>query len=272
MYAHVHPHVYGMSTQVLLDLLHAPEGTHLASLATLVGRIECLSHVLAWARFDEASDLRKLLKRYEQWAHTLVPGMAFEDFIAKLESHNNRRVREKINQIRDVQTGHRTIQEIEEYELEERRRPANAGEFDDFLASPPDGTPPELVRRGIYSQVAVALKGGAWREVSMRMLAQELVATEIDSVPAALPAPPSGHVLPVRWRRLQDVLRRRNAPRHTSTVGPLPVASPPLVQPLLRGGNGFAPIVLNSPCQDLEGDHALLPAAAGGELELAPRD
>ena len=105
----------------------------------------------------------------------------------------------------------------------------------------------------------------------MRMLAQELVATEIDGVPA-LPAPPSGRVLPVRWRRLQDVLRRRVAPRHTSTVGPLPAASPPLVKPLHRGGNGFEQIVLNSPCQDLEGDHASLAAAAGGELELAPRD
>ena len=43
---------------VLLDLLHAPIDTYLASLATLVARIENLSHALVWARFDEASDLR----------------------------------------------------------------------------------------------------------------------------------------------------------------------------------------------------------------------
>ena len=140
-------------------------------------------------------------------------------------------------------------------------------EFEDVLGA----TPQALLARGVYHQIAIAFKGGAWREVSMRMLAQELVATEIDGVPA-LPASPSGRVLPVRWRRLQDVLRRRVAPRHTSTVGPLPAASPPLVKPLHRGGNGFEPIVLNSPCQDLEGDHASLAAAAGGELELAPRD
>ena len=141
-------------------------------------------------------------------------------------------------------------------------------EFEDVLGA----TPQALLARGVYHQIAIALKGGAWREVSMHMLAQELVATEIGGVSAAQPAPPSGRVLPVRWRRLQDVLRRRVAPRHTSTVGPLPAASPPLVQPLLRGGNGFAPIVLNSPCRDLDSDHTSLPAAAGGELELAPRD
>ena len=43
---------------VLLDLLHAPEGSYLASLATLIARIENLSHVLAWARFDDKADLR----------------------------------------------------------------------------------------------------------------------------------------------------------------------------------------------------------------------
>jgi hypothetical protein len=43
---------------VMLDLLHAPEDSYLASLATLMARIENLSHVLAWARFDAATDLR----------------------------------------------------------------------------------------------------------------------------------------------------------------------------------------------------------------------
>ena len=43
---------------VLLDLLHAPEDSYLASLATLLTRIENLSHVLAWARFNEQADLR----------------------------------------------------------------------------------------------------------------------------------------------------------------------------------------------------------------------
>ena len=46
------------SEMVLLDLLHAPEDSYLFSLASLMARIENLSHVLAWARFDESTDLR----------------------------------------------------------------------------------------------------------------------------------------------------------------------------------------------------------------------
>ena len=157
-------------------------------------------------------------------------------------------------------------------------------EFDDMDRA----TPQALKARGIYHQIAIGLKGGAWREVSMRMLAQELVTTEINDTPAAQPAHLETRILPVLWRRLQDVLRRRIVPRHTSTVGPLPVVSQPLVRgmwsdndsrlrPLLRGGSGdgFAQIVLASPCQDLENDHASLRVANGGtasELELAPRE
>lgn len=47
-------------------------------------------------------------------------------------------------------------------------------EFGAFFASPPDGTPPSLLRRGIYSQIAVPLKGGPWREASMVLLAEAL--------------------------------------------------------------------------------------------------
>merc|ERR1712159_368340 len=43
---------------VLLDLLHAPEGSYLHSLATVMSRAENLSHVLAWAKFDANADLR----------------------------------------------------------------------------------------------------------------------------------------------------------------------------------------------------------------------
>ena len=47
-------------------------------------------------------------------------------------------------------------------------------EFGEFFLSPPDGTPPELLRCGIYSTIAVPMKGSAWREASMAMLAQAL--------------------------------------------------------------------------------------------------
>ena len=42
---------------VLLDLLHAPVGSYLYSLATVLVRIETLSHICAWAKFDETIDL-----------------------------------------------------------------------------------------------------------------------------------------------------------------------------------------------------------------------
>mgnify|MGYP007078071810 CR=1 FL=1 len=42
---------------VLLDLLHAPPDSYLYSLATVLTRIENLSHVLAWAKYDDADQL-----------------------------------------------------------------------------------------------------------------------------------------------------------------------------------------------------------------------
>jgi hypothetical protein len=40
---------------VLLDLLHAPEGTKLHSIGTVLARIERLSYVLAWTRQADAN-------------------------------------------------------------------------------------------------------------------------------------------------------------------------------------------------------------------------
>jgi len=54
-------------------------------------------------------------------------------------------------------------------------------DFGSFFACPDGATPHDLITRGIYSKIAVALKGGAWREVSMALMAQ------------ALAEPPPGH-------------------------------------------------------------------------------
>jgi len=51
----------------------------------------------------------------------------------------------------------------------------HAVEFKTFFAA--DQTPDELKRAGIYSTIAVPLKGGAWRETSMALLAKELATT-----------------------------------------------------------------------------------------------
>jgi len=47
-------------------------------------------------------------------------------------------------------------------------------EFGSFFACPDGATPDELLKRGIYSEVAVPLKGGAWREASMMLLGMAL--------------------------------------------------------------------------------------------------
>jgi hypothetical protein len=47
-------------------------------------------------------------------------------------------------------------------------------EFGSFFSCEDGATPAELLQRGIYSEIAVALKGGPWREASMAMLAVAL--------------------------------------------------------------------------------------------------
>lgn len=47
-------------------------------------------------------------------------------------------------------------------------------EFASLFSSADGATPTDLLQRGIYSQIAVPLKGGAWREVSMVLLGKAL--------------------------------------------------------------------------------------------------
>ena len=46
----------------------------------------------------------------------------------------------------------------------------HACEFGTFFTHPDGSTPSELLKRGIYSEIAVPLKGGPWRETSMVLL------------------------------------------------------------------------------------------------------
>ena len=54
-------------------------------------------------------------------------------------------------------------------------------EFGSFFACDEGATPQELLQRGIYSEIAVALKGGPWREASMVLLGQALGMPREDS-------------------------------------------------------------------------------------------
>ena len=50
----------------------------------------------------------------------------------------------------------------------------HACEFSCFFSCPEGATPQHLLQCGIYSEIAVALKGGAWRETSMVLLVKAL--------------------------------------------------------------------------------------------------
>jgi hypothetical protein len=52
-------------------------------------------------------------------------------------------------------------------------------EFKMFFSNPEGATPGDLIGMGIYSSIAVALKGGAWRDASMMLLAKEFMVKDI---------------------------------------------------------------------------------------------
>jgi hypothetical protein len=62
---------------------------------------------------------------------------------------------------------------------QEERQPCA---FDDFFACDRGTTPPRLLRRNVYDQIAVPLKGGAWRQASMVMLVNTIVAGSAEAV------------------------------------------------------------------------------------------
>jgi len=53
-------------------------------------------------------------------------------------------------------------------------------DFGTFFGHPDGATPQELLERGIYSEIAVPLKGGAWREASMALMAMALGMSKVD--------------------------------------------------------------------------------------------
>ena len=57
--------------------------------------------------------------------------------------------------------------------------------FDNYFVCDRGATPESLLRQNIYQAVSVALKGGAWREVSLASLAQAL-AEEPDELPQSV--------------------------------------------------------------------------------------
>ena len=51
----------------------------------------------------------------------------------------------------------------------------DAVDFGAFFSCEHGTTPQELLQRGVYNKIALALKGGEWRKASLVMVAQALV-------------------------------------------------------------------------------------------------
>ena len=125
-------------------------------------------------------------------------------------------------------------------------------EFNDFFRSEPDGTPGDLLQRGIYSSIAVAMKGGAWRETSMVMLAQVVAASSKDDEARA--SEDKGSKLSqkkvARIARLRcELSRLRSTRRSTKAAQPSPaLVSTQIEQQAVDTRNGTE---LSTPCQRL---------------------
>jgi len=58
-------------------------------------------------------------------------------------------------------------------------------DFGAFFACNDGATPNDLIGRGIYSEIAIALKGGPWREASMAMLGMAFGLSKVEAEAAA---------------------------------------------------------------------------------------
>jgi len=87
----------------------------------------------------EASDLHKLLGKYAEWAHAILPAVDFSDFVQKLDKlGGNAAVRSRISFLRDVQQGLASLDDLQEIEDN-----YNAHRVDEF-GLPLDDDAPDL--------------------------------------------------------------------------------------------------------------------------------
>ena len=98
----------------------------------------------------------------------------------------------------------------------------NPCEFGAFFSSPHGATPTELLKRGIYKEIAVTLKGGPWRDTSMMMLCSAIDngrsrTKAVKDKPKHLPQPASPHRLQPKLQAMAR-LRLRCAARTSRTL------------------------------------------------------
>ena len=83
-------------------------------------------------------------------------------------------------------------------------------DFSEFFSNPDGATPQELVRSGIYSEIAVALKGGPWRQTSLHLLTMALGSDKERAVPEK---PSTG-----KTSRIRNATRRMQKPRDLAKI------------------------------------------------------
>jgi hypothetical protein len=94
----------------------------------------------------------------------------------------------------------------------------HACEFASFFSCVDGATPSELLKRGIYSEVAVPLKGGAWREVSILLLAKALAVVKERCAEGPRPEASVGNVLELT-ERSEHVRSRSSKARSVHSLG-----------------------------------------------------
>ena len=81
--------------------------------------------------------------------------------------------------------------------------------FGSFFSCKDGATPDELLKRGIYSSIAVALKGGLWREASMALLGMALGMSKEENV---LGLQAEAAVLKASFKASRSILFRARRP------------------------------------------------------------
>lgn len=108
-----------------------------------------------------------------------------------------------------------------------------AVDFGAFFSSPPDGTPNELLQRGIYAKIAVAMKGGAWREASMVLLVQGFSSSNHSSADNSNRA--------AEWKRAAGKPHRFHPKKMLPAPHELSAAATPCESPILFSGARVTP-------------------------------
>ena len=155
----------------------------------------------------ETADLRRLLNKYAEWAHILLPEMEFADFTTKLEKvSGNWRVRSKLELLRNVAQGLCGLDDMEDYDLADRGTGGTFGmemgddwgggndEFDDYDPEPVPEVDDEARARAERNKQAALAKAAARRAAAAALEPDEGAEWEREQMVAANSAGAGGGI------------------------------------------------------------------------------